>query len=95
MAGKRKNRRQRVRRRSALGTSAGRGQVSAVWARDGRRGDVVAAVRAKNHAPVWLSKLDSRLQLAVFVHEKPRNMLGAFLREDVAHFFGGCCVVVA
>ena len=88
MAGKRKNRRQRVRRRSALGTSAGRGQVYPVWARDGRRGDVVSAVRAKDHAPVWL-------QLAVFVHEKPRNKLGVFLREDVAHFFGGCCVVVA
>ena len=77
-AGEGIDRRPRVRPRSALPTAARRFPWCAVRSVNGRGCDVVAAVAAEDDAPGWLYRFDFRLQLAVFVHKKQRNILGVF-----------------
>lgn len=77
-AGEGIDRRPRVRPRPALPTAARRFPWCAVRSVNGRGCDVVAAVAAEDDTPGWLYGLDFRLQLTLFVHEKPRNKLGVF-----------------
>ena len=77
-AGEGIDRRPRVRPRPALPTAARRFPWHAVRLVNGRDCDVVAAVAAEDDTPGWLYGLDFRLQLTLFVHEKPRNKLGVF-----------------